>query len=488
MTAYLSRKIPYQLDATSSADIDAIHAASLEVLAETGAVYEEPEALRLLADAGATILEGGRVLLPPALVEKAILTAPKSVQMYSRLREPALQLKPGYVYYGTGSDCPNVLDFETGERRRAVKQDVATFTRLSDALPEIDFILSMAIASDMPTPTADLHHFQAMLYNTIKPIFYTVVNDENNSRIIELAALAAGGLKALQEKPFIASFGMPSPPLRHSKGALRNLMGCARLSIPAVYASGTQMGTSGPMSIAGGTVSSNCDVLSGLVIHQLTNPGAPFIYGVCVPPIDMRSTIECYGAPEHFLGDLVNVRVAQLYGLPSWGYAADTDSKLLDLQAGIEYLGSALMGLLSGCNLLHDVGYLESGLVASCESIVFGNEVVAYARRMIQPVVVNDETLATDIIKKVGPGGTFMTERHTLKHFREFWYSPLIDRNRHEGWINAGRLSMSDRVRAKAAEILASHKVPALDPDVIKTIDEQIALRDREVKSVSSVH
>jgi trimethylamine--corrinoid protein Co-methyltransferase len=474
-----SRELPYQLEATDPADIEAIHAASLSVLADTGAVYENPEAVQLLAQAGASISDHGRVRLPPELVEQAIATAPKAVKMYNRLGEEALQLENGYVYYGTGSDCPNVWDFGTGERRRAVKKDVETFTRLSDALPEIDFILSMAIASDVPTPTADLHHFQAMLYNTTKPIFYTVVNDENNQVIIDLAGLVAGSPQALRDRPFIANFGMPSPPLRHSKSALNNLIGCARQSIPAVYASGTQMGTSGPMAIAGATVSSNCDVLSGLVVHQLANPGAPFIYGVCVPPIDMHTTIECYGAPEHYIGDLVNVRIAQRYGLPTWGYAADTDSKTLDLQAAIEYLGSSVMGLLSGCNLLHDVGYLESGMSASCESIVFGNEVVAFARRIVQPVVVNQEMLATEIIKKVGPGGTFMTEMHTFKHFRDFWYSPLIDRSRHESWVETGRLSMADRIHKRTADLLASHIPSALDSFVVRSIDEHIAELDK---------
>jgi trimethylamine---corrinoid protein Co-methyltransferase len=472
--------IPYQLEATDPADIEAIHAASLQVLAETGAIYEDSESIEILARAGAILCDGDRVCLPPALVEQAIDSAPKSIKMYNRLGVPTLNLERGTVYYGTGSDCPNVLDFETGARRRAVEKDIEIFTRLSDALPEIDFILSMAIASDAATQTADLHHFRAMLYNTTKPIFYTVVNDENNQIIIDLASLVAGSLQTLKDRPFIANFGMPSPPLRHSKNALRNLIGCARQSIPAVYASGTQMGTSGPMTIVGATVSSNCDVLSGLVIHQLANPGAPFIYGVCIPPIDMRTTIECYGAPEHFLGDLVNVRVAQRYGLPTWGYAADSDSKVLDLQAAIEYLGSALMGLLSGCNLLHDVGYLESGMAASCESIVFGNEVVAYARRIIQPVVVSQETLATDLIKKVGPGGSFMTERHTFKHFREFWYSPLIDRHRHDGWVQEGSLSMLDRIRKRTAEILASHVPLPLDMDIMRAIDDRIADLDQQ--------
>ena len=146
----------------------------------------------MLANAGATIGDNGRVRIPSTLVERAINNAPKSIQMYNRLGEPVLNLDAGYVYYGTGSDCPNVLDFETGERRQALEKDIEVFTRLSDALPEIDFILSMAIASDVPTTTADLHHFRAMLYNTTKPIFYTVVNDENNPVIIDLAALVTG--------------------------------------------------------------------------------------------------------------------------------------------------------------------------------------------------------------------------------------------------------------------------------------------------------
>jgi trimethylamine--corrinoid protein Co-methyltransferase len=471
--------LPYQLEAIDPADIEAIHAASLQVLSDTGAVYEDPGSVEMLQQAGAIVHEGGRVCFPPAMVEAAIDSAPKSIQMYNRLGEPSLHLEQGYVYYGTGSDCPNVLDFESGTRRIAIERDVEKFTRLSDALPEIDFICSMAIASDAPIPSADLHHFRAMLSNTIKPIFYTVVNAENNQVIIDFASLVAGSLQTLKDRPFIANFGMPSPPLRHSKSALCNLIGCAQQSIPAVYASGTQMGTSGPMTIAGATVSSNCDVLSGLIVHQIAKPGAPFIYGVCIPPIDMHTTIECYGAPEHFVGDLVNVRVAQKYGLPNWGYAADTDSKVLDLQAAIEYLGSAVIGLLSGCNLLHDVGYLESGMTASCESIVFGNEVVAYARRIIQPVVVNQETLATDLIKKVGSGGSFMTERHTFNHFREFWYSPLVDRHRYEAWAIAGKSTMSDRIHQRTAEILASHIPLPLDPAVTRVIDERISELDR---------
>jgi len=473
-----NRQVPHQLAALDADGIAAIHAATLRVLSEAGAFFEDREAVDLLASAGATPDAEGRIGIPRALVERAIASAPKAMRIYTREGQEALRLEPGYVYCGTGSDCPNVHDFETGERRPATVRDIELFTRLSDALPNIDFILSMGLASDAPTYTADLHHFQAMVTHTTKPIFFTAVVEENLSRIIQLASQIAGSQQALEERPFLAHFAMPSPPLRHSKVALQNLITCARHSMPVVYASGTQVGASGPMSLAGSTVSSNCDVLSGLVVHQLANPGAPFIYGVCIAPLDMRTLIECYGAPEHFLGDLVNVQTAQSYGLPTWGYAGNSDAKVLDLQAALEYYGSTLMGLLSQCNLLHDVGYLESGMAASCESIVFGNEVVEFARRTLQKVEIDEESLAVEAIKRLGPGGTFLMEEHTVQHLRDFWYSPLIDRRGYQEWAGAGRQTMSDRLRARTREILASHEPVALDRSILKSMDDFIAAQE----------
>ena len=473
--------IPHQLKMIDNEKITSIHEASLEVLSTTGVYFEEPEAVDLLTSAGAEVNTENFVRIPPSLVERAIESAPNEITMYRRDGAEALHLKPGNVYFGTGSDCLYVLDVDTGARRPAVKHDIEIFSRLSDALPNIDFVLSMAYASDVPEKTADLHHFQAMLANTIKPIFFTAVHHENLLRIFDIGAEVVGGVEALKRRPFLAHFGMPSPPLRHSMTALKNLIASARASLPIVYASGTQVGMSGPMTLAGSTVSSNCDVISALVVHQLANPGAPYIYGVCIAPIDMKTTIEAYGAPEHYPGDLINTQLAQFYGLPTWGYAGSTDSKLLDLQAAIEYQASTILGLLSGCNLLHDVGYLESGLLASCESILFGNEVIEFTRRMLPEVKVNEDTLSTEMIKRVGPGGMFLAEEHTLNHFRDFWYSPLIDRRRYQNWVTAGSQSMIDRIRDSVHEILTSHKAEPLDKSVIDHIEETISWMEAKV-------
>ena len=481
-----SRQVPYRLEVLDSDGIAAIHAATVEVLSETGVVYEEKEAQDLLSSAGAVVDDDGLAKIPEALLERVIDATPSSWLLYSRDGEEAMRLERGYAYCGTGSDCPYVIDSQSLARRHTTKADVEIFTRLSDALPNIDFVLSMGLASDVPAETADLHHFRAMISNTSKPVFFTTTSHQNLTDIIQLGREIAGGAAALKELPFLALFAMPSPPLRHSKTALQNLLYCARHGVPVVYASGTSMGGLGPMSIAGGTVSSNCDVLSGLVVHQLANPGAPFIYGVGVSLMDMHTTIDSYGAPEHHLGDVANAQVADSYNLPIWGYAANTDSKTLDLQAALEYFSVTIMGLLSGCNLLHDVGYLESGMTASCESIVFGNEVVEYARRLVQKVDVSDDTLAVETIKRAGPGGMFLMEPHTVAHLHDFWHSRLIDRGRHSQWVSGGGKTMFERVQERVRELLSSHQAAPLDVSVIEAIDDLIEARESNAGSKGS--
>jgi trimethylamine--corrinoid protein Co-methyltransferase len=478
MTLRNRRRLPYRLDVVDTEDISSIHAATVDVLSNTGVVYEDEETVQLLSEAGAVPSDGGLVKIPEHLLESAVQSAPSSILIYSRTGDEAMRLEQGQTYCGTGSDCLYVIDSETRARRLAVKKDIEIFAHLGDALPNIDFVLSMGLASDVPRDTADLHHFQAMVSNTTKPILFTATDHQNLVDIIDLAREIVGGAKALENRPLLGLFAMPSPPLRHSKIALQNLTYCARHRVPVVYASGTSMGGLGPMSIAGGTVSSNCDILSGLVVHQLANPGAPFIYGIGVSVMDMYTTVDSYGAPEHHLADVVNTQVAHTYGLPTWGYAATTDSKTLDLQAALEYFSATMMGFLSGCNLLHDVGYLESGMTASCESIVFGNEVVEYARRLLQPADVSDETLAVETIKRAGPGGMFLNDPHTVAHLRDFWYSPLIDRRRYSQWLAAGGQTMYDRLGTRVRHLLSSHTPEPLADSIKQSIHGLIAARD----------
>ncbi|GAF69048.1 unnamed protein product, partial [marine sediment metagenome] len=215
----------------SSEDIAYIHSATLELLSEKGASFEDREAIDLLLTAGAESGVNERITIPESLVQQTINSAPSLIQIYSRNGREAMRLGDNNVYCGTGSDCLFVIDSETGERRSALKQDIETFTRLSDALPNIDFILSMGVASNVPTQTADLHHFQAMVYNTTKPIVFTIVDQRNMPLIIDFASKIAGNYQTLKEHPFLIHFAMPSPPLHHSQTALQNMIFCARSGI-----------------------------------------------------------------------------------------------------------------------------------------------------------------------------------------------------------------------------------------------------------------
>ncbi len=477
------KRVHYQLEMANTADIETIHSATLEILSSKGALFEYQGAIDLLMTGGAEYADDGRIKIPETLIQYAIDSAPTGIRIFSRDGKEAMSLENNNVYCGTGSDCLFVIDSETGERRSALKKDIESFTRLSDALPNIDFILSMSVATDVPIQTADLHHFQAMVCNTTKPIVFTITEQKNMPLIFDFARKISGSSQIFKERPFLIHYAMPSPPLHHSQTALQNIIYCARYAIPIVYASGTQSGVSDPITIAGGIVSANADVIAGLVVHQLANPGAPFIYGVGITPLDMQTTIDSYGAPEGLSGDIVNAQVAKYYGLPTWGYAACTDSKCLDLQAAIEYVGSTITGLLSHCNLLHDVGYLESGLTASCESIVFGNEVVEYVRHILKPIEVNKETVPMKLLKKVGPNQTFFEADHTLRHLRDFYYSPLIDRNRYITWDKRGRQTMSDRLKKRVQQILATHKPLPLDKTISEEIDNIIATEDRKIIS-----
>ncbi len=474
----IDKHTPFKLDIIDKAGIEKIHAGALEILLETGVFVENPEAFQLLADAGCVTGKDGLVKIQSKLVQQSLESAPPEFNLYTRDGVPSMHLAKGNTYFGTGSDCLFVLDPDTGERRRTIRTDIATFAKLSDALANIDFILSMGHASDVPEETADLHHFREMLVNTSKPIVFTSLLHENFIHIYRFASELAGGKDELRDRPFLAYFGMPSPPLRHGNISLQNLMLCAKEKLPIVYASGTQIGFSGPMTIAGSIIASHCDVISGLVIHQLANPGAPFIYGVCIAPFDMHAAVEAYAAPEHFYGDIANVQVANHFNLPTWGYAGNADSKVVDMQTGLEYLGSTLMGLLSNCNMMHDVGYLESGKTASCESILLGNVVIEYCRQMLQTIPVDDENLALESIKNVGPGGNFFTDYLTLKNMRNFWYSPFFDRNTFSKWVSDGSQRMDDRIRSEVQNILVNHAPLPLEEGFLKRLDEFIAAQE----------
>jgi len=217
------------------------------------------------------------------------------------------------------------------------------------------------------------------------------------------------------------------------------------------------------------------EIQSSLVVHQLRNPGAPFVVGCGLHHMDMKSAQICYGSPEFQLTKAAVAQLGRWYGLPTWGYAGCTDAKVLDEQAAVEAMLSVLMAKLSGANLIHDVGYVESGLTASLEMIVLTDELVTLADNLMKGIEVSDETLMLDEIHEVGPGGHFMDTDQTLKRFRDFWYPSLLDRGRREQWVEAGGMTLGQRLNARVKEILKEHQSTPLDADRKRQLQDILA-------------
>ncbi len=463
----------------SDAQLEQIHLASLEVLRRTGVRIQEAESLALLQEAGCVVSDGTLVRFPAAVVEDALARAPSRVTLCDRTGTPRVFLEGRRTYFGTGSDLPNALDLETGQRRPSLLRDVQDTARLADALPNLDFVMSMALPSDVPPRTSDRHSFLAMVENTVKPIVFTAWDEAGLLDLIAMAEAVAGGPAELALKPFLFAYLEPSSPLCHSEAALRKLLTMADHGLPFVYAPGPMDGATAPMTPAGALAMANAEVLSGLAVAQLRRPGAPFVWGSGSGPLDMRTAVGAYVSPEFMLHCMGMAELAhRFYRLPVWGFAGCSDSKEPDMQAGIESALWILWAALSGANLVHDVGYIESGLTCSYEMIAVGDEIIGFVRRLLHGVDLNGETLALEVIDRVGPGGNFLASPHTRRHLSEAWFPRLMDHQTFPAWAAAGRQDLRQRAREAVRQTLATHRPTPVPPGTLETMRAIVAEAD----------
>ena len=460
------------LNTISYDQFEEIHLATLEILDRVGVRISDPEALALLKKAGARV-DRNLAKIPASLVQDALASAPCRVPISNRSGERAMRLEKGRSYYGSGSDTPNTIDIETGVRRLATKQDVIKSTIISDHLDNIDFIMSMALASDVPTADSYIHQFEAMVLNTSKPIVYTASNRRDLEIIVKMAEVVAGGAEALAANPFIILYDEPSSPLQHSEEAVQKLLFLAEKRLPVIYIPALMMGATGPVTAAGAIVVANCESLSGLVIHQLKSKGAPFIYGGGIPPLDMKTSVCSYAAPEEHLNCAVMVKMAQYYNLPVFTTSGCSDSQLFDQQAGMEAGFNLLASTLAGGNLIHDLGYIGSGMTSSMEMLILCNETVGMAKHFVKGISICPETLALDVIEKVGPGGNYFAEEHTFNNFKKhLWVPELLNRHSFDHWNSSGATTYGQRANEKARAILENHKPVILPAEVVNKIGE----------------
>ena len=457
----------------SDDQVEQLHHASLEILERTGVRLYEPEALELLISKGIKVEDGNRVRIPAGLVEWALSIAPKRTVLCNRHGQRVMPLERNNVFYGPGSDCPNVIDVRSGERRPGTLQDIVEASLVCDALPNIDFLMSFCVASDLPQETADRHQMRAMLMNSTKPILFVTTEFEGCVDAIRMAEAVAGGEEELRRNPICACYINVTHPMRHNEEALRKLLFLAGKGLPTTYTPVVLRGATGPVTAAGAIALANAGELAGLVIAQLKREGAPIILtGGVNDMLDMRTTVDAYADPTN---RVMLVELAHRYGLPIFGLTGCSDSKLPDEQAAAEAAFAILLETLAGAQMAHDVGYLEGGMTNSIDQIVICDELIAYTKQFMRKLEINADTLALDLIDQVGPDGDYLSAEHTLNHFREDWYPKLFDRRNYEDWKNAGGKTLRQRANEKALKLLNSHKPEPLPDDVQARIDAIVA-------------
>jgi trimethylamine---corrinoid protein Co-methyltransferase len=464
-----------QFSVLSESQKNELHLSALEVLRRTGIRFHHAEALDLLKNAGAFVSDGNLVKFPAHLVKDAVASAPSRIIMCDRDGQPTVYLEGSKVYFGTGSDCLNLLDSRTGQHRLFLECDLMEAYHLCDALPNIHFVMSVGIPSDVDPRLIYDVQMAHMLEDTVKPIVFVTNDRASCKRAIDMAAAVAGGYEALREQQHILLYSEPSSPLQQSGTAVEKLLLMAEYSLPVVHSPGPQMGAVAPITLAGGLVMSLAEILSSLVLHQLKRPGAPFVFGAGIHHMDMSSTQICYASPEFQLTKAAIAELGRWYGMPTWGYAGCSDSKVLDEQAAVEATLSVIMAKLSGANLIHDVGYMESGLTGSFEMIALTDELVAMADHLIKGIPVNEDTVLVDEIDRVGPGGSYLDSDVTLKRFREFWFPGLLDRRRRQVWLKKGGTTLGQRLNVKVLDILQNHRPKPLERDKRNRLQEILA-------------
>lgn len=441
----------------SEDEVERLHQAALALLREPGLFSESTLFLDLFERSGAQVDRQARTIrLPAEMVEAAIASAPDRFVLHGRHDDAnSLLLEPGRVYYGMGGTSePMFFDYELGRPRPPTKQDMVASTRLGQALPNIDFVQTLCMAGDQPTGQIFFHDFDAIFRNTSKPTVINILERPFTQHLLEMAAAASGGEQALREKPSALGIVTPVSPL---KIAVMNegLVDVVEAGVPVLYSPGPLMGATAPATVAGLVVLTMAEVLFGVVLTQLIRPGAPVVLKPDTDVFDMRTTQVTYGSPEQNLGKLAVIQMAQRYRIPIYGLGGGVEGKFPDAEAAAEAAMEMLLNGLGGMTLSQSLGTLAFGMYGSQEMVVICDEIVNSIRRVLDGIRIDDDTLALEVIREVGYGGSFLQHDHTVRHFRrEMFFPRLFRRQSVDEWLADGARQAHQVAHEKVVEIL----------------------------------
>ena len=451
----------------SDKQIEELHYAALQVLERIGVTIECEEAIDLLAKAGADVSNPKRVKIPPYLVEQALRTVPKTFTLYTREGEPAIVLNGvSGSHFGGMPACTGFLDPYTRQQRKCYVKDIADTARLIDALPNFEWLFAAGNLA-LPGPICPQVSFLQLVLNSSKPVGCSVDNMPSLREMLKVCSMVAGGEDQLRAKPFMVAMSHPATPLVLGKFAMEKSLLLAEKGIPNAPYSWLAAGATAPAAFPGMLAVGIAECLSQLVVLQLKRPGAPIIFG-CLPTImDMKTTISSLGAPETSFLAAALTEVSHYYKLPMMGMAGSIDASVIGIQAGVEVAHQVLMSALSGTDIIHDAGIVYHHRAVSPELLALTDEVISMVNAMMGGLEINSETLPLDLIDRVGPGGDYLSQGHTLKHFRKFWVPTIFDRSMLKG---EGVKDCEELLNEKTRKILETYKPKPLPEDLVKEL------------------
>jgi len=439
----------------SDKDVKKIHNASLRTLEKTGIEVNTKRGLRIFKEKGAKVdFDKKRVKIPRSMVEDALNKAPSKVILCGREEKHDLILEDKRVYMGTGGTALNVLDLERGEKRPSTLEDVGKIARLVDALENVHFYLLPVYPNDLPKEKVDVNRFYAGLNNTTKHIMGGPYTKEGTLEVIKIAEEIAGGEKALRERPIISFITCIMSPLKIDNTYGEILIDVAQKGIPVAIPTEPQCGTTTPVTLAANLVLYGAETLAGVTLSQLVNPGTSVLCGYVGTIADVRTMGYASGAVEMGLLNAASAQLAQYWHLPFYATGGMSDSKIPDIQSGYERALNLLPVALAGANYIHDAaGLLEFALTVGYEQYVIDNEIIGMVMRALKGIEVSEDTLALDIIDKVGP--------------------KVSDRSKREKWFSEGGKDARERAKEMAKDILAKHKPLPIPLEVRERIERR---------------
>jgi trimethylamine--corrinoid protein Co-methyltransferase len=460
-----------KLDMLSRSFIDQIVSEALDVLGKTGALIENDEALRLLADAGCEC-KGQTVSFKQNLVEESLKTTPHSIKVFDRSGDLAMTLEGDAIHFDPGSGALKILDPVTLEERKPVTKDLIRYAILTDALPYIAAQSTEMISFDVPEAMQDRYRLYIGLQFSKKPVVTGTFAVESFEIMKDMLVAVRGSERALREKPLAIFDCCPSPPLKWSNLTCQNLIDASKAGIPAELVSMPLTGATSPVTLAGALVQLTAENLSGIVIHQLAHPGSPIIFGGSPAAFDMRKGTTPMGAVETMMINAAHVQIGKYLRLPTHSYMGLSDAKGVDGQAGLETGMGALVAALAGANVISGPGMLNFESCQSLEKLVLDNEICGMALRMVRGIEARGDRLGGDLYGDIYDGAHFFTSEETLRWFREELYQAgsVIDRDRYDVWKSHGKKSAWDRACGEVERVMSSYTVEPLPDDSSKAL------------------